>query len=144
MTRPVLITLLACSLVLPAAATARVQPDTHASARTERLALQVADAYWQQRGLTACPNPRVEYVPLAQRASADSFIGPNLPAAYCVIRVNPRLEWRGRAGAIDYCWTIVHERGHQAGLKHSASGIMREDGGDRPPSVCTRMFAGRG
>ncbi len=94
-------------------------------------------------GLTACASPRIEYTPLAQRASADSFIGPNLAAAYCVIRVNPRLEWRGRAGAIDYCWTIVHERGHQAGLKHSAAGIMREDGGDRPPSACTRLFAGR-
>jgi len=144
MTRRVLITLLAGSLLLPAAANARVQPETHASARTERVALQVANAFWQQRGLTACTSPRIEYTVLAQRASADSFIGPNLAAAYCVIRVNPRLEWRGRAGAIDYCWTIVHERGHQAGLKHTAAGIMREDGGDRPPAACIRALSARG
>ncbi len=133
--------LLAGMLVLPAGASARVLPPTaHASARTERLALQAADAYWLQRGLTGCANPRVQYAALSQGASGDAYIGPNLPAAYCVIRVSSRLTWRGRAGAIDFCWTIVHERGHQAGLKHSSAGIMRADGGDRAPSTCTRLF----
>ena len=128
---------LAGCLVLPAAAGA------HASARTERLSVQAADAYWLQRGLSACPNPRIEYAALANRAAGDAFIGPALPDAYCVIRVSTRISWRGRAGAIDFCWTIVHERGHQAGRAHSAAGIMREDGGDRPPPVCTRLFSAR-
>jgi hypothetical protein len=134
--------LLLASLVLPAGAGAHVLPaSAHASARTERLSLQAADAYWLQRGLTGCAQPRIQYAALAQGASGDAFIGPNLPAAYCVIRVSTRLNWRGRAGAIDFCWTIVHERGHQAGLKHTRTGIMRADGGDRPPSVCTRLFS---
>jgi hypothetical protein len=133
-----LLTSLVGCLVLPAAAEAR------ASARTERLALQAADAYWLHRGLSACPNPRIEYAALAQRASGDAFIGPNLPAAYCVIRVSSLVTWRGRAGAVDFCWTIVHERGHQAGLAHTSSGLMREDGGDQPPSICTRLFGKRG
>jgi hypothetical protein len=133
--------LLLASLVLPAGAGAHVLPaSAHASARTERLTLQAADAYWLQRGLTACAHPRIQYTALAQGASGDAFIGPNLPAAYCVIRVSTRLTWRGRAGAIDFCWTIVHERGHQAGLKHSRTGIMRSDGGDGPPSICTRLL----
>ena len=111
-----LLTSLVGCLFLPAARGAR------ASARTERLALQAADAYWLHRGLSACAQPRIEYAALAQRASGDAYIGPNLPAAYCVIRVSTRFSWRGRAGAVDFCWTIVHERGHQAGLLTAAPG----------------------
>jgi hypothetical protein len=134
--------LLLASLVLPAAAGAHALPTvSHASARTERLSLQAADAYWLQRGRTGCAQPQIQYAALSQGASGDAFIGPNLPAAYCVIRVSTHLNWRGRAGAIDYCWTIVHERGHQTGLKHSSAGIMRSDGGDKPPSACTRLFS---
>jgi hypothetical protein len=143
-TRLVLLTSLLGSLLLPTAANARTLPgQTHASARTERLAVQAADAYWLDRGLTACPGPRIEYTALAQRASGDAFIGPDLPAAYCVIRMSTRFSWRGRARAVDFCWTIVHERGHQAGLAHANTGLMREDGGDRPPSICTRLFRNR-
>ena len=66
---------LAGCLVLPAAAGA------HASARTERLSVQAADAYWLQRGLSACPNPRIEYAALASappatRSSARPFPTP--------------------------------------------------------------------
>ena len=135
---------LLATLTLPAAASAGTHPDSrHASERTERLALQSADAYWSQRGRAACPHPRIEYTSLANRASADAFVGPNLAAAYCVIRMSSRHTWRGRAGALDFCWTIVHERGHQAGLEHASSGIMSSDGGDRPPAACTRLFAKR-
>jgi hypothetical protein len=129
------------SLLVPAAAGAQSPAaHPHASARTERIALKAADAYWQQRGLTACSAPRIEYARLALHASGDAFIGPDLPAAYCVIRVSTELSWRGRAGAIDFCWTIVHERGHQAGRPHTATGIMREDGGGRPPAICARLL----
>ncbi|MBN1528001.1 MAG: hypothetical protein JW895_03010 [Thermoleophilaceae bacterium] len=133
--------LLVASLAVPAAAAAQSPAGHgHASARTERLALRAADAYWLQRGLTACPAPRIEYARLALRASGDAFIGPNLPAAYCVIRVSTALSWRGRAGAIDFCWTVVHERGHQVGLPHAGTGIMRADGGERPPAICARLL----
>ena len=137
----ILASLVGC-LGLPTAAGAYVPPSqTHASARTERLAVQAADAYWLQRGLTACRGLRIEYKALGLRASGDAFIGPALPAAYCVIRVSTRFVWRGRAGAVDFCWTIVHERGHQAGLPHARTGIMREDGGERAPSICKLLFA---
>jgi hypothetical protein len=139
--RLVLLALLAGSLAVPAAAAAA---PAHASARTERIALKAADAYWHARGLTACPSPRIEYAALTLRAAGDAFIGPNLAPAYCVIRVSSRLSWRGRAGAIDFCWTVVHERGHQAGRAHAATGLMREDGGDRPPAICARLLGGRG
>ena len=138
--RFLLITLVGC-LALPATASARTPAvAAHASALTERLAVQAADAYWLQRGLTACPAPRIEYASLPQRASADAFIGPRLSAADCVIRVSTRFDWRGRGRALDFCWTVVHERGHQAGLVHAGAGIMREDGGERPPAVCTGLF----
>ena len=136
---------LVATLAVPAAASASTPPDSaRASARTERLSLQVADAYWSQRGLTACAHSRIEYASLAKRATADAFVGPNLAAAYCVIRMSSRLTWRGRGGALEFCWTIVHERGHQAGLPHASSGIMRSDGGDTPPAACTRLFGKRG
>jgi hypothetical protein len=135
---------LAVTLGLPAGARATTPADSgHASARTERLALQTADTYWLQRGLTACPQPRLEYAALSNRAEGDAFIGPNLPAAYCVIRLSTRYSWRGRAGALDLCWTVVHERGHQAGLEHARSGIMRMDAGERPPAICTQLFGKR-
>jgi hypothetical protein len=57
--------------------------------------------------------------------------------------MSSRHTWRGRAGALDFCWTIVHERGHQAGLEHATAGIMRSDGGDTPPAACTRLFGKR-
>jgi hypothetical protein len=130
------------ALVLPAAASA--QPaSTHASARTERLSLQVADAHWLQRGLSACAHPGIEYATLAKRTTADAFVGPNLAPAYCVIRMSSRVTWRGRAGALDFCWAMVHERGHQAGLRHASAGIMRSDGGGMPPAACTRLFGKR-
>ena len=135
--RLVLLALLAGSLVVPTGAAA------NASARTERIALKAADSYWLARGLTACPSPRIEYAALAMRAAGDAFIGPGLAPAYCVIRVSTRISWRGRAGAIDFCWTIVHERGHQAGRAHAATGLMREDGGDRPPAICARLLGSR-
>ena len=139
-----LLAVVAVTFVLQAAASASTPSDSnHASARTERLALQAADAYWLQKGLTACPQPRLEYAALSNRAEGDAFIGPNLPAAYCVIRLSTRYSWRGRAGALDLCWTVVHERGHQAGLEHAKSGIMRSDGGERPPAICTQLFGKR-
>ena len=142
--RLALLALLAGGLMLSSTAPAQALPgSTHASARTERLAVKAADSYWLQRGLTACPSPRIEYAALARRASGDAFIGPALAAAYCVIRVSTRFNWRGRAGAVDFCWTIVHERGHQAGRGHAGAGIMRDDGGDRPPPVCKRLFGNR-
>ena len=139
--RLVLLALLAATLAVPTSAAAA---PAHASARTERIALKAADAYWLARGLTACPSPRIEYAALAQRAAGDAFIGPDLAPAYCVIRVSTRISWRGRAGAIDFCWTIVHERGHQAGREHGPAGLMREDGGDRPPAICARLLGERG
>lgn len=135
---------LAVALGLPAGAWAGSPTESdHASARTERLAVQAADSYWLQKGRAACPDPRIEYVALPKRAAGDAFIGPNLPAAYCVIRLSTRFSWRGRAGALDFCWTVVHERGHQTGLEHARSGIMRTDGGDRPPAICTQLFGKR-
>jgi hypothetical protein len=139
--RLALLAAVAAALAAPAAEAAQTAPGTaHASARTERLSLSAADSYWLARGLAACPSPRIEYAALTLRAAGDAFIGPGLSPAHCVIRVSARRAWRGRAAAIDFCWTVVHERGHQAGRTHAAAGLMREDGGDRPPSICARAF----
>jgi hypothetical protein len=139
-----LVIVLAVAVGLPAGAWAGSPSESgHASARTERLAVQAAGSYWLQKGRAACLDPRIEYVALSKRAAGDAFIGPNLPAAYCVIRLSTRYSWRGRAGALDFCWTVVHERGHQTGLEHARSGIMRSDGGERPPAICTQLFGKR-
>ena len=127
------------------AASAATQADsTHASARTERLALQAADAYWSQRGLTACAHPRIEYASLAKRASADAFVGPNLAAAYCVIRMSSRLHMaRARRVRSTSAGRSCTSAGTRRGCEHASTGIMRSDGGDRPPAACTRLFGKR-
>lgn len=103
---------------------------TPANARTHRMTFQfavmVANQYWLDRGVYVHCHPQADVLgwkeAAAQHLLVDDPTTPEMVADVpaCTVDVMPWTdEWRTDPDLDqDYCWDIVHEVGHLAGLEH--------------------------
>lgn len=99
-----------------------VAPST-AEAKPRRMtfdqAVLVARDYWMQHGVSVPCAPRRQLLTWRETASWNYSVDMLADVDQCAIEITPWANIRrDRLERMNYCWDIVHEVGHLAGLEH--------------------------